>query len=750
MAANSSEIGAQTSVEHAVGHATGMTPLRKSGKVSRPHRAAPGVFAHVVHFYEHDEFLVDSIAGFIGGGLGAGASCIVIATSKHLAALEDRLHAHGLDLAAARERGTYVAHDAAETLSRFMEDGLPDPVRFEALIGGIVARAAAAAPGRERLRIFGEMVALLWREGNRTATSHLEELWNDLAAGPHPFSLFCAYPMRGFAGEAHRGEFSEICARHSGVIPDESYTALDSRQKRLRAVSLLQQKAASLEAEIAERKRAEAAAAHLAAIVTSAEDAIASKTLDGIVTSWNASAERMFGYSAEEMIGQPILRLFPPDRVDEEDLILARIRSGQRIEHFETVRLTKSGQSLEVSLTISPIRDSAGTIIGASKIVRDITERKRMEEALRESEERLRFIAESMPQKIFSARPNGDVDYFNPQWMEFTGLSFEEIRDWGWTQFIHPDDVEQNVAAWRHSIETGEPFYCEHRFRRADGVYRWHMSRAIPSRDGNDKITVWIGSSTDIDEQKQLEERKNAFISMASHELKTPVTSLTGFTQILQRRLKGEAGADPQTLRFLERMDAQLKKLTGLIGDLLDVSKIQTGALPYRKAAFDLDELVRETVENVQAASATHRLRVRGATHARIYGDRDRVGQVVVNLLTNAIKYSPQADSVVVRLDADGERVHIAVRDFGIGIAKGDHERIFERLYQVADNGRSTYPGLGIGLYIARTIVEQHDGRIWLESRRGAGSTFYVTLPAYQPERVEDDADPVAMEAEGE
>ncbi len=874
---NANGTGAHAMGESALSKPVGTAYRNGNGHQPHRHRLVLDASEHVVHFYERDESLVDSLAAFVVAGLDAGAACVVVATEAHRRQLAARLADGGRDLDEARAQGTFIALDAAKTLARFMAaDGMPDPTRFREVIGAVIARAAEAAGSGERVRIFGEMVALLWDRGNPGAAIRLEELWNGLAAGSaHPISLFCAYPIQSFASEAYGEAFGEICANHTRVIPDESYSALTNPDERLRAIARLQQKAASLEAEIAERKavedrlrisenryrklfesstdgilmidpdsctvieanpvmtqllgspseqllgrelwqiglfpdqqaverfmqavheqdvvryetlplplsgddegnryvelagsqfranghdvvqchlreitqrkRAEVAAAHLAAIVTSAEDAIASKTLEGIVTSWNASAERMFGYTAHEMIGQPITRLFPPDRLDEEDLILARIRAGQRIEHFETVRKTKEGRLLDVSLTISPIRDSSGTIIGASKIVRDITERKRAEEALRESEERLRFIAESMPQKIFTAKPNGDVDYFNPQWMEFTGLAFEEIRHRRWAGVLHPDDLDETLARWRRSIETGEPFYGEHRFRRAGGDYRWHVSRAIPIRDDDGRITMWIGSATDIDEQKQLEERQNTFISMASHELKTPVTSLTGFTQILRRRLSAQADADSQTLRFLERMDAQLNKLASLIGDLLDVSRMQTGALAYRQTRFDLDALVRETVENVQAATTTHYLRLEGATCARIVGDQDRLGQVLVNLLTNAIKYSPQADTVVVRLDADRECAHVSVQDFGIGIAPDDHEHIFDRFYQAADREHNTYPGLGIGLYIARTIVDQHGGRLWLESGPGAGSTFHVSLPLAQTEDADADHATHATEEE--
>lgn len=162
---------------------------------------------------------------------------------------------------------------------------------------------------------------------------------------------------------------------------------------------------------------------------------------------------------------------------------------------------------------------------------------------------------------------------------------------------------------------------------------------------------------------------------------------------------------------------------------------MQSGTLAFREASFDLDELVQETVENVQATSTSHHLCVQGASHAQVYGDRDRLGQVLINLVTNAIKYSSQANRVIVRLSSDREQAEVAVQDFGIGIAGAHHERIFERFYQVTDPQEKTYPGLGIGLYVARTIVERHGGCLWLESAKGTGSTFHCTLPLLRQEQ---------------
>jgi len=216
---------------------------------------------------------------------------------------------------------------------------------------------------------------------------------------------------------------------------------------------------------------------------------------------------------------------------------------------------------------------------------------------------------------------------------------------------------------------------------------------------------------------------------MASHELKTPVTSLKGFTQILHKYI--QHSADAQTLLFIDRMERQVNKLTKLISDLLDLSKLQTGNLVYREEFFDLATLVADAVELLQATTSTHQLHLEPVAHLPVFGDSDRLGQVLINLLSNAIKYSPKADTVVIRVERDQKRALVSIQDFGIGIAPAHHERIFERFYQVTGPTEKAFPGLGIGLYLAHEIITRHHGRLWVESTKGQGSTFRFTLPLY-------------------
>jgi signal transduction histidine kinase len=257
---------------------------------------------------------------------------------------------------------------------------------------------------------------------------------------------------------------------------------------------------------------------------------------------------------------------------------------------------------------------------------------------------------------------------------------------------------------------------------------RWMNVTSRPVLNEQGAVLFAITILHDITERVLAEHRKDEFISMASHELKTPVTSLKGFSYVLQRRLTKQG--DEQSLFYLSRMDAQIIKLTKLISELLDISKMQSGKLVFQQELFDLDTLVQETVVAVQATTSTHRLHIEGKTNIQIRGDKDHLGQVFINLLTNAIKYSPKADTVLVRLAKNQEQAIVSVQDFGIGIAEPHHQKIFERFYQVTDPEERTYPGLGIGLYISHEIVERHHGRMWVEnSKKGHSSIFSVALP---------------------
>ena len=221
---------------------------------------------------------------------------------------------------------------------------------------------------------------------------------------------------------------------------------------------------------------------------------------------------------------------------------------------------------------------------------------------------------------------------------------------------------------------------------------------------------------------------RNDFISMASHELRTPVTSLKLYVQVLQKQLvrRGEEN----WARSFAKMDAQLNKLTLLIEDLLNVSRIELGKLDFQEDWFDLNEVVKETVEQIQPTTSKHRIRIEGKINQSVWGDHDRIGQVLTNLLTNAIKYSPQADSIIVRLTAARDGAVVSVQDFGIGIEKEHLNHIFDLFYRINDPEEKTYPGLGIGLYIAHEIIKRHGGTLTVESEKGKGSLFSFTLPA--------------------
>jgi PAS domain S-box-containing protein len=296
------------------------------------------------------------------------------------------------------------------------------------------------------------------------------------------------------------------------------------------------------------------ATAWLAAIVESSDEAIVSKTLDGVVTSWNPAAERLFGYSANEVIGRHISILAAPGHEDEMPAILERLRSGQKVERYETVRRRKDGSSVDVSLTVSPIRDEAGRIIGASKIARDITAHKRAEAALRDSEERFRNLANVVPDVVWTADADGSITFANDRWFHYCGIAPEQnARQWP-ELVLHPDDRERCIAQWSRALREGVDYEIEVRNRRHDGEYRWFLTRASPIRDAAGRITAWFGSTTDIHDRKLAEERQQTLAAELSHRVKNLLTVI----QVLAERTGDRAASVKQ---FLEAFRGRIQAI---------------------------------------------------------------------------------------------------------------------------------------------------------------------------------------------
>lgn len=343
------------------------------------------------------------------------------------------------------------------------------------------------------------------------------------------------------------------------------------------------------------------------------------------------------------------------------------------------------------------------------------------------SREHFKFLASSLPAIVWTALPNGDYDYFNQQWYDYTGLTYEESIGNRWQSVINPEDIDHTLAEWNKSLETGVPFKAEDRKLSAKGDYHWYVAHALPFRDSDQKIIGWCGVCTDIEDQKSDMEKKDEFISMASHELKTPVTSLRAYTQILMMNLEG--GESTGALTMLTKMDRQIEKLTRLIGDLLDVSKANAGQLNFYYEKFDFNEMVQEVTSVMQLSAGSHKIELNLADTKIIDGDRNRLGQVVINLISNAIKYSSNSAKIIVSSVNNNDAITLCVQDFGIGVPLSEQSKLFSRFFRVSEN---TYPGLGLGLYICNEIIKRHSGTMDFKSEDGKGSTFCFSIPVTQ------------------
>jgi PAS domain S-box-containing protein len=360
----------------------------------------------------------------------------------------------------------------------------------------------------------------------------------------------------------------------------------------------------------------------LSAIVDSSDDAIVSKTLDGIITSWNPAAETMFGYTAAEVIGQSIRIIIPADRQDEEDYVLGQIRQGHKVKHFETIRRAKDGSELNISLTVSPVRDASGHIIGVSKIARNITDKIRLER------ERERLLA-----------------------------SERQARD--------------------------------------------QLVEALRARD--------------------------EFIAVAAHELRNPLNVFQLSLHILHSIANDKSALDRMP-RFIEKCQNQLRQLSSLVDRLFDVSRIRSGTFELDRESSDLAVQVREIVARFRSVNPSTQISLEALPELKYRFDRVRIDQALTNLLSNAVKFGRKKPIEIV-VSTIGQKIEIRVKDHGIGIARENLERIFDR-FERASKSASTV-GLGLGLWIAKSIAVAHGGDIQVESEPDHGSTFIMSLPLH-------------------
>jgi len=490
--------------------------------------------------------------------------------------------------------------------------------------------------------------------------------------------------------------------------------------------------------DVTEQRRTYIAAARLAAIVTSSSDAILSITLDGEITTWNAGAERLFGYTADEIVGQSILRLLPPQREAEEDLLLARLRAGETIAHFDTVRLTKDGRVLDVSLTVSPITDVRGRIIGASKTIRDITERKTAERALRVSEARFRGMFENAAVGIGLCDAQGHFLQVNQTLCAMTGYTVDELQTRTTFDLTHPDDLDDERRLTSELVAgTRDSFMLDKRCLRKDGTPLWIAVTASRAPTLGDEPTTIVRVAQDVSAWKAAEaslreadRQKDEFLATLAHELRNPLAPVRTSVALMRTRPLN----DPLLERGRDVIDRQVAQMARLLDDLLDISRLSRGKLTLQPVKACLKDILAAAIEtSLPLINKKHQTLTLGHLDDDIVLDADpaRLTQVFGNLLNNASKFSPAHTPIRLTADFDGETAVVTVRDHGVGISPHLLPSVFDLFTQVDSTNSTAAGGLGIGLALARRLVELHGGTIDATSDGpGRGSAFVVRLPA--------------------
>ncbi|NJM17815.1 MAG: PAS domain S-box protein [Richelia sp. SL_2_1] len=462
-------------------------------------------------------------------------------------------------------------------------------------------------------------------------------------------------------------------------------------------------------------------------------DMMAIANFGGYFTQVNPAWEKTLGWTAKELKTKPYLEFIHPDDVASTIAEAEKVAQGFNTTGYENRYRRKDGSYRWLLWNVATY-PKLGVFYC---VAHDITEQKQTELALRESELNFRTLTNSMPQIIWTSRPDGFTDYYNQRWFNYTGMTLEQTQGRGWEPVLHPDDLQKCIDVWSESLRTGNSYHIEYRFRRAsDGEYRWFLGRAVPLRNENGQIVKWFGSCTDIQDQKCAQEAaeeanrvKDQFLAVLSHELRTPLNPILGWTKILQ---KGELDAQ-KTQIALQTIERNAKLQTRLIDDLLDISRIIRGKLSLEVAPVDLTTVIQAALETVQLAAEAKSITihtVKSSSVGIVKGDAGRLQQVVWNILSNAVKFTPQNGHISIELTQLDNYAQIQVKDTGKGINKEFLPYLFEHFRQEDSATTRKFGGLGLGLAIARQIVELHGGIITADSPgEQQGAIFTVKIP---------------------
>jgi PAS domain S-box-containing protein len=688
------------------------------GSVSNASVAHP----HIVHFYSTDAFLMDELKEFIGSGLSSGSSAVVIATKAHIELLARKLNQHGVNLVEAIAENRYQAIDAAELLARFFDRGKLSETRFYDAVGEVISKALLASRQTNRILAFGEMVALLWADGEAEAAIELEKLWNALARS-FSFTLRCAYPMQGFRREEHADLFVKICAEHSHVISDGTDMAF-SHEYDSRDASGSQASSGEFPPIRDWRKRER----RFRLLIEAVQDyAIFMLDTNGRITSWNAGAERIKGYLPSEIIGQHFSRFYPPEDIEsgKPERLMQKAKTEGHAED-EGWRVRKGGEKFWAHVTLTAVHDEAGTLIGFGKVTRDITERKRAEEILRRHEERFRVFIEAVQDyALFMLDADGYVSTWNKGAERTKGYKASEIIGRCFSCFYPEEDIKAGKPDHNLKIAAREGRIEDEGWRvRKDGSRFWANVVITAIKDENGKVIGFGKVTRDLTErmlaQQKIQESEASLRDLSLHLLRT---------QDEERRRIGREIHDSvgQYLSVLKmKLDAQtrqneeLGQCSALVDECVkEVRTISYLLYPPMLEEMGLAEAIPWYLEGFSKRSKIKTTFSVAKEFGRLPRDAELVlFRVLQESLTNVQRHSG-SKSANIQLLRKGDSVTLEVSDAGKGVPTAVLEQ----------SSRDWMGSLGVGLRGMSERVRQLGGTLQISSGHN-GTTVRATLPS--------------------